>query len=88
MIYFILGLLYPKAMVIILVASVHHIDVLLHDQFSLGAHFQEDINFKDLLSNDYIALLKRELENYSLSIEEEFSRASETRLRQAFLDSS
>ncbi|VUC19906.1 unnamed protein product [Clonostachys rosea] len=58
---FISELSYPRTMVIILVDSVRRMDLLFKDRPSLGAYFEEQLMFQDLLPDDCVVLLEREL---------------------------
>ncbi|RBR06227.1 uncharacterized protein FIESC28_11137 [Fusarium coffeatum] len=66
MVQFISGLSYPKTMVIILTDSVQNVNILLKSRPSLKAHFRDEIMFEDLLPDDCISLLTRELEAQSV----------------------
>ncbi|KAF5233614.1 hypothetical protein FAUST_8050 [Fusarium austroamericanum] len=82
---FISGLSYLKTIVIVLSDSTKDIDVLFKEHPSLQVQFEEEIVFSDLLPDDCIVMLSRELATLSFQIQDESPLKGQAKLRDSIL---
>ncbi|KAG8667826.1 hypothetical protein FPOAC1_012665 [Fusarium poae] len=85
MLQFISSISYPRTIVIILSDSSKEIDVLFKENPSLQVQFEEEIVFSNLMPDDCIGMLRRELEALSFQIHEESPLKGQAKLRDAIL---